>query len=212
MPKRYDGQIAVVTGASSGIGRRLALDLAARGATVTGLARRQGLLAEVEEQLRAKTPESSTQVCDVGDSESYQRILLEVEERFGRIDAVINNAAIEDLTPVADGLSSAFREIVEVDFFGVVAGTLAVLPGMVERRSGIVVNVSSDSARAPEPGHGGVRVSQGRRRRLYRGGGPRGRRSRRPRPCALPRLGPDGDGHVGSRGWRITSPQVGAAK
>jgi NAD(P)-dependent dehydrogenase (short-subunit alcohol dehydrogenase family) len=158
--KRYDGKIAVVTGASSGIGRRLALDLAARGATVTGLARRQGMLAEVEEHLRSKTPESSTQVCDVGDSESFQRILLEVEERFGRIDTVINNAAIEDLTPAADGLSSTFREIVEVDFFGVVTGTLAVLPGMVERRSGTVVNVSSDSARAPEPGHGAYAASK----------------------------------------------------
>ncbi len=159
-PTGYEGKIAVVTGASSGIGRRLALDLAARGATVTGLARRQGLLTEVEEQLRAKSPESSTRVCDVGDGASYQRILQEVEERFGRIDTLINNAAIESITPATDGLTPAFREMIEVDFFGVVAGTLAVLPGMVERRSGIVVNVSSDSARAPEPGHGAYAASK----------------------------------------------------
>ena len=158
--RRYDGKIAVVTGASSGIGRQLALDLAARGAIVTGLARRKELLADVEGRLRADTPESSTRVCDVGDSDSYQNVLHEVEDRFGRIDAVINNAAIEDLTPAVDGLSSAFRDIVEVNFFGVVAGTLAVLPGMVERRSGIVVNVSSDSARAPEPGHGAYAASK----------------------------------------------------
>ena len=51
-PKRYDGKVAVVTGASSGIGHRLALDLAARGATVVGLARRQDLLAELEKALQ----------------------------------------------------------------------------------------------------------------------------------------------------------------
>src|ERR1700674_5986783 len=77
--KRYDGAIAVVTGASSGIGRRLALDLAERGATVVGLARRQDLLVEVEELLQSSTPDSSTRVCDVGETTSYQHILEDIE-------------------------------------------------------------------------------------------------------------------------------------
>jgi hypothetical protein len=157
---RYDGKIAVVTGASSGIGRRLALDLAERGATVVGLARRQDLLAEVEKLLRSATPHSTTSVCDVGESPSYQKVLSEIEEQHGRIDVLINDAAIESLTPAVDGLSPAYRQIFDVNFFGVVAGTLAVMPGMVARRSGIVVNVSSDSARAPEPGHGAYAASK----------------------------------------------------
>ncbi len=160
IPERYDGKIAVVTGVSSGIGRRLALDLAERGATVVGVARRAGLLAEVDRLLRSSTPDSSASVCDVGDIESFERLLVQTEEQFGCIDVLINNAGIEQLTRVEDGLSPAFLHIFDVNVFGLIAGTLAVLPGMIARRSGIIVNVASDSARAPEPGHGAYAASK----------------------------------------------------
>ncbi|HEY1988396.1 MAG TPA: SDR family oxidoreductase [Acidimicrobiales bacterium] len=159
-PNRYDGTIAVITGASSGIGHRLALDLAADGAIVVGLARRQDRLAELEKVLQSSTPSSSTRVCDVGDTALYQQALGEIEDQHGRIDLLINNAGIEGLTPATDGLTPAYRQIFDVNFFGVVAGTLAVLPGMSARRSGIVVNVSSDAARAPEPRHGAYGASK----------------------------------------------------
>jgi NAD(P)-dependent dehydrogenase (short-subunit alcohol dehydrogenase family) len=150
----------VVTGASSGIGRRLAVDLAKRGATVVGLARRQELLDEVEKLLQSSTPDSSTRVCDVADTTSYQRTLQDIEAQHGRIDVLINDAGIEQPTPVEDGLSAAYRKIFDVNVFGVIAGTLAVLPGMTDRRSGIVVNVASDSARAPEARHGAYAASK----------------------------------------------------
>ncbi len=157
---RYDGQIAVVTGASSGIGRRLALDLAGSGATVVGLARRADLLAEVDSQLKAATPTSSARVCDVGEPDGYRGMLEDIEASHGRIDILVNNAGIEQLTPAADGLTDAYRRIFDVNFFGVVTGTLTVIGGMLARRSGIIVNVSSDSARAPEPGHGAYAASK----------------------------------------------------
>jgi short-subunit dehydrogenase len=159
-PTRYDGSVAVVTGASSGIGQRVALDLAQRGATVVGLARREELLAAIERQLKTSAPSSFTRVCDVGDSAGYRDLLAEIEARHGRIDVLVNNAGIEEVTRAEEGRYDIYRHIFDVNFFGVVDGTLAVLPGMLARRSGIIVNVSSDSARAPEPGHGAYAASK----------------------------------------------------
>ncbi len=149
-----------MTGASSGIGRRLALDLAGRGATVGGLARRHALLAEVEQFLQVQTKESSMAVCDVGDTASYQAALATVEDRRGRIDVLVNNAGTEQLTPVDEGLSAVYGRIFDVNVFAVFAGILAVMPGMSSRGSGIVVNVASDEGRSPEPRHGACAASK----------------------------------------------------
>src|SRR4051794_39998685 len=159
--RRYDGQVAVVTGASSGIGRRLAVDLASRGATVVGLARREALLRELEQELAARAPASETVVCDVSQTGAYADALREIEQRHGRVDILINNAGIERPTPVMAGPGiDAYREIMDNNFFAVVAGTLAVVPGMVTRRVGIVVNVSSDTARAPTAKSGAYAASK----------------------------------------------------
>src|SRR5215212_11080941 len=104
--KRYDETVAVVTGASSGIGRRVALDLAARGATVVGLARRAGLLAQVEREMRRTSPASETRVCDVADADGFAALLADIEQARGRIDVLINDAAVERRTRVGAGGSS----------------------------------------------------------------------------------------------------------
>ena len=152
--------MAVVTGASSGIGRALALTLAERGASVIGLARRRTLLDQVAGELSRRSPGSATQICDVGDTDSYREALAGIEDERGGIDVLVNNAGIDLMLEASEGELDTVRRVFDVNFFGTVAGTLAVLPGMVQRQSGIVVNVSSDSARAPEPGQGAYAASK----------------------------------------------------
>ena len=150
----------MVTGASSGIGRALALTLAERGASVIGLARRRTLLDQVSSELSRRSRGSATQICDVGDTDSYREALAGIEDERGRIDILVNNAGIDLMLEASEGELDTVRRVFDVNFFGTVAGTLAVLPGMVQRQSGIVVNVSSDSARAPEPGQGAYAASK----------------------------------------------------
>jgi NAD(P)-dependent dehydrogenase (short-subunit alcohol dehydrogenase family) len=165
--QRFDGQVAVVTGASSGIGRSLALVLASRGATVVGVARRKDLLDELQPELARYRPASETVVCDVGDPDAFRGALAAAERSHGRIDHLVNNAGIDIMLPVT-GLETGapppdpatVRQIFDVNFFSIVTGTLAVLPAMLERGTGIIVNVSSDSARAPEPRQGGYAASK----------------------------------------------------
>jgi short-subunit dehydrogenase len=133
--RRFDGQVAVVTGASSGIGRRIALDLDARGAKVFGIARRSSEGVESIE-------------CDVSDTEAYRRVLTDI----GPVDVLVQAAALEQRTRVEDADLDLYRRTIELNFFAAVTGTLTVVPGMLQRGSGIVVNISSDHGRAPAPG------------------------------------------------------------
>lgn len=144
------GAVVVVTGTSSGLGRRLALDLADGGAQVTALARRASLQEELDAELRRRSAGSSAQAFDVSDTEAYRHLLEEIEQRQGRIDILINNAAAFE--PPGPPTVEGFRTVMETNFFASVTATLAVLPGMRQRRRGVVVNVSSDIARAPLPG------------------------------------------------------------
>ncbi len=158
--QRFDGKVAVVTGASSGIGRAIALTLARRGATVVGLARRKDLLDELAPELVDLTPGSTTTVCDVGDTDAFGHALDAIRRTHDRIDILVNNAGIDVMLPAAGGTLPTVREVFDVNFFSVVTGTLAVLPGMLERGRGVVVNVSSDTARAPEPRQGAYAASK----------------------------------------------------
>jgi short-subunit dehydrogenase len=149
-----------VTGASSGLGRRFAIDLAERGATVIGLARRSGALAHTEREMQRSSPASSTLVCDVGDLTTYRSVLAQLEAEHTRIDILVNNAGIEAPTPAGDGYTDHYETMLRINYLATAAGTLAVLPNMRRRGFGIVVNVSSDVARAPEPGEAAYAASK----------------------------------------------------
>ena len=151
---RYRGRVAVVTGASEGLGAQLCLDLTHAGATVVGLARNVERLDALARALRAISPTSSTVVCDVADTTALRAALTGIAERSGPIDVLINNAAQDPGVRLADITEEDFRHTFDVNFFAPVAAMLAVLPAMVARGTGIIVNVSSDGGRLPSPGPG----------------------------------------------------------
>jgi NAD(P)-dependent dehydrogenase (short-subunit alcohol dehydrogenase family) len=151
---RYRGKVAVVSGASSGLGRRLALDLAGAGASVVVVARRKEALADLEGEMGALSARSTARPCDVGDTDAWTAVLRDVEECYGAIDVLVNNAGMDPGIRLADIDVDDFRRVLEVNFLAAVAGTLAVFPGMRARGAGIVANVSSDGGRLPSPGPG----------------------------------------------------------
>jgi short-subunit dehydrogenase len=160
LPRRFDGKVAVVTGASSGIGRAIALTLAERGATVVGLARRRDLLEQLATELTGHTGSSSVMTCDVGNADAYRAALATIEARHARLDILVNNAGVDLMLPVKGANAATVHEVFDVNFFAAVTGTLAVVPGMMGRGWGVIVNVSSDSARAPEPRQGAYAASK----------------------------------------------------
>jgi NADP-dependent 3-hydroxy acid dehydrogenase YdfG len=130
------GRVALVTGASSGIGRATARALAAAGAQVGLAARRAESLEELEEEIAQ------------GGREAMAR---RAEETFGGVDVLVNAAGIMLPAPIAGADPPDWRRIVEVNLLGVLYATRAVLSGMLERGDGHIVNVSSTSGRVATP-------------------------------------------------------------
>ena len=147
----YRGKVAVVTGASAGLGRRLALDLASAGAVVVGVARREERLRVLVDEMRRHSPESSYRVCDLSDA-SFVGLLEQVEEEHSRIDILANIAGVGGIMRTEPTTAASLRSIMEVNFIAPAAGMVTVLPGMRERRFGAIANMSSDDGRAPGPG------------------------------------------------------------
>jgi dehydrogenase/reductase SDR family protein 7B len=136
------GKVVWVTGASGGIGEALALEASARGARVVLTARRAPELERVK-ALCARPADVATLPLDllqIGDGAVAVRA---AEQAFGPVDVLVNNAGISQRSRVLDTSMDVYRRIFELDFFATVALTKAVLPGMVQRKRGHVVVVSS---------------------------------------------------------------------
>jgi len=155
----YAAKVVVVTGASSGIGRAAAVDLAGRGAIVCAVARREQLLRELVESLPGEG--HSHFVCDVADRAQVEALAGHVSERHGRCDILINNAGISRHRPLlADDALEALDSVMATNFFGAVACTKALLPMLVEARPGHVVNIASVAGRIPVSGNAAYTASK----------------------------------------------------
>ncbi|HEX5303345.1 MAG TPA: SDR family oxidoreductase [Streptosporangiaceae bacterium] len=146
------GEIAIVTGASSGIGAATARELGRRGATVVLTARRVSLLEAQARSVREAGGEAVAIPADIADGTEIRLLAERTIERFGRVDVLVNNAGAFWMKPLALSPAEQIAHLAQVNLLGAMLLTRAVLPGMLERRHGAIITVGSLSGRvAMEP-------------------------------------------------------------
>jgi len=156
LPTPAPDRTAIVTGASSGIGTELARQLARRGHGVTLVARREDRLRDLADEL-AKAHEVRAEViaADLTDESSRAAIPTELAARGLTVDVLVNNAGLSTTGPVAQSTAEKELAMIRTDVEAVVHLCSLIVPGMVERGRGAVLNVASTAAFQPLPGQAG---------------------------------------------------------
>ncbi len=144
--------VALVTGASSGIGRAIAYQLADAGYRVALASRTQSKLQEVAEHIG--TDRCFVHACDVGDFDQATKLVENVVEHFGRLDVLVNNAGTAFLKPIARTTAEQWRQTVDVNLTAVLATTRAAWRTFKKQEAGTIVNISSMASKDPFPGLG----------------------------------------------------------
>jgi NAD(P)-dependent dehydrogenase (short-subunit alcohol dehydrogenase family) len=146
--------VALITGTSSGIGLATAVHFARQGHEVWGGVRDPATATELREAIDRERLPIRLVTLDVDDAASVQRGVGEVHDKAGRVDVLVNNAGIGGGGPIEEVPVDWAQGLFQTNYFGVVRAIQAVLPGMRQRRSGVVVNVSSIAGRLAIAGHG----------------------------------------------------------
>jgi hypothetical protein len=147
----FRGRAVVVTGASSGIGRQLAVDFAGRGASVVISARRREELAETARACEAAGGTVEAMVGDVAERAFVEGMAVRAVERFGRLDVVVNNAGVSKHKQLYTVRADEVEYVLRVNFLAAAYLTLAALPVMLRQREGWIVNISSAAGKIPPP-------------------------------------------------------------
>jgi NAD(P)-dependent dehydrogenase (short-subunit alcohol dehydrogenase family) len=144
-PEPISGKNILITGASSGIGRAAARQLAARGATMILVARRELELKTVREEIVAAGGRAEYRCCDITDAGQVDDLVTWVNEEFDGVDVLINNAGRSIRRPIVESFDRFhdFERTMAANYFGPLQLTLGLVPGMVARRSGHIINVGT---------------------------------------------------------------------
>jgi NAD(P)-dependent dehydrogenase (short-subunit alcohol dehydrogenase family) len=145
----FDNSVIMITGASKGLGKELALQFAREGAKLAITARNQGPLNAVEKEIRAIGAEVVSTAADMSVPGDVDRFVSVSEAAFGRIDVLINNASIFGPGPrlLADYPDDDFLKVLNVNTFNPFIVTKRVLPGMMTRNAGSIINLTSEAGK-----------------------------------------------------------------
>lgn len=144
---KLDGKVAIVTGASSGIGEATAEALAAEGASVVVAARREDRLQDLVGRIEGNGGKVLSVACDVTNEEQAHALIERAEGEFGRVDILVNNAGVMLLSRIDKGLSDQWRQMFDVNVLGLLYATDAAIRVMKRQGSGHIVNISSVAGR-----------------------------------------------------------------
>lgn len=154
MNNSLQGKVALITGASSGIGEATALALAAEGAKVALAARRVDRLQALVQRITDGGGEALALACDVADEAQVNAAVQAVQEKWGRLDMLVNNAGVSVLGPILGADTSEWRRAFDINVLGLMYATHAALPLMKEQGGGHIINMSSLLGRISVVGSG----------------------------------------------------------
>lgn len=147
--KKLDGQIALVTGATGGIGRAIAQHLYAQGAVVALSGTRESVLTELAQELGKR---AHVFTCDLSNSESVEALVPAVESQFGQVDILINNAGVTRDGLIVRMKDEDWEKVMDVNLTSIFRLCRAVTRGMMKRRQGRIINISSVVGFTGNPG------------------------------------------------------------
>ena len=143
--KQYDltGKVALVTGASYGIGFAIAKGLASAGATIVFNDRKEELVEKGIEAYKEEGIKAYGYVCDVTDEDAVEELIKKIENEVGVVDILVNNAGIIKRIPMCEMKAAEFREVIDVDLNAPFIMSKAVIPGMLKKGHGKIINICS---------------------------------------------------------------------
>ena len=145
------GVVVLITGASTGIGQATAEAFADEGAKVILVARAEGRLQRIRSEIEARGGVAVSMPADITDRDSVTKMVDHIIQTEGHIDVLVNNAGIGLLSPVEDMDPVELERVFEVNFFGLVRCTQAVLPYMIKQNRGNIINISSVAGKRAVP-------------------------------------------------------------
>jgi NADP-dependent 3-hydroxy acid dehydrogenase YdfG len=141
--RNIEGKVVAITGASSGMGKAIAIELAKNGAKVVLAARRMEQLAQIVEEIKSNGAEASYVQIDVKQKTDLLRLVNTAVERHGKLDVIVNNAGISQLSRIDELDIDGWEEMIDINLKGVLYGMAAAIPIFKQQGSGHIVNIIS---------------------------------------------------------------------